>query len=179
MIYLCKKLPKEGTNKLSKDGFNWIALKVVWKIQKRSHLTVLLLFCQFSQKQSDNFSLYFLYTASWGWYLINREEMDFIELFEVIFKVGKIRFGPFPHNYLSHSVVEQCCPNVLHHVASLLCPKIWKLWNHSKSHFQGQKGPISANISETVHRISFFLSVYLIKFGWHWKVKDILVGCYS
>ena len=22
------------------------------------------------------------------------------------------------------------------------CPKIWKVWNHSKGHFQGQKGPI-------------------------------------
>ena len=78
---------------------------------------------------------------------------------KVILKVGKVRFGQFSHNYWYYSVVAKCCPNLLHHVASLLwkqsCPTIWTVWNHSKGHFQGQKGPvctfISANISETVH----------------------------
>ena len=65
---------------------------------------------------------------------------------KVIFKVGKVRFSPFSHNYWYYSIVTKCCPNLLHHVAFLFwnqsCPKIWKVWNHSKGHFQGQKGPI-------------------------------------
>ena len=65
---------------------------------------------------------------------------------KVIFKVGNVRFSPFSHNYWYYSIVTKCCPNLLHHVASVLwnqsCPKIWKVWNHSKGHFQGQKIPI-------------------------------------
>ena len=36
-------------------------------------------FCQFTQKRSDNFSLYLVYSLL---ILINCQEMDFIELFE-------------------------------------------------------------------------------------------------
>ena len=110
--------------------------------------------CQFSQKLFDSFSLCLVYSIL-GMILINYQEMDFIV------KVGKARCSPFSHNYWYYSVITKCCPNVLHHVASLLwtwsCPKIWKVWNHSKGHSQGQKGQfgplwfISANISETVH----------------------------
>ena len=82
---------------------------------------------------------------------------------KVIFKVGKVRFSPFSHNDWYYSIVTKCCPHLLHHVASLLwnqsCPKILKVWNHSKIIFKVRKvqfGPlwsISANISETVHRM--------------------------
>ena len=64
----------------------------------------------------------------------------------IIQKVGKVRFSTFSHNYWYYSVVANCCPYLLHHVASLLwnqsCPKIWKVWNCSKCHFQSQNGPI-------------------------------------
>ena len=30
-LYLCKKLPKEGTNGLPNDGFDWITLKVIFQ----------------------------------------------------------------------------------------------------------------------------------------------------
>ena len=65
---------------------------------------------------------------------------------KVIFKVVKVRFCPFSHNYWYYSVVTKCCPNLLHHVASLLwnqsCPIIWKVWIQFKGHFEGQKSPI-------------------------------------
>ena len=56
-----------------------------------------------------------------GMILIVCQEMDLIELFKkVIFKVGKVRFGPFSDNYLCYSVVMKCYPNLLAHVASLV-----------------------------------------------------------
>ena len=57
-----------GTNELSKDGFDLIALKVIFKVRKvrkRSNLAVLLLFANFLKSGLITF-LYFLYTASWG-----------------------------------------------------------------------------------------------------------------
>ena len=140
---------KEGTNELPKDGFDWITLKVIFqgsKGLKKSNFAVFDTFCQFTQKRSDNFSLYLVYSF-FRMILINCQEMDFIELFgKVIFKVGKVRFSPFSRNYWYYSIVTKCCPNLLHHVAFLFwnqsCPKIWKVWNHSKCHCQGQKGPI-------------------------------------
>ena len=69
-LYLCRKLHKEGTNVLSKDGFDWITLKVIFKGPKgpkRVKFGCFDTFCQFSQKPSDNFSLFLVY-ASWGWY---------------------------------------------------------------------------------------------------------------
>ena len=116
------KLPKKGTNELSKDGFDWITLKVIFqgpKGLKRVKFGCFATLANFLKSCLITF-LYFI--------------------LNVIFKVGKVRFGPFSHNY---SVVKKCCPNVLHHVASLLwnqsCPKIWKLWNHSKGPFQGSE----------------------------------------
>ena len=78
--------------------------------------------------------------------LINCQEMDFIELFKRSFSMSeRSGLALFPI-IIDYSVVTKCCPNVLHHVASLLwnksCPEIWKVWNHSKGHFQGQKGPM-------------------------------------
>ena len=65
---------------------------------------------------------------------LSRDGLNWI-IQKVIFKVGKVRFSPFSHNYWYYSIVTKCCPNLLHHVASLLwnqsCPKIWKVWNHS------------------------------------------------
>ena len=46
-----------------------------------SNLAVFDTFCQFTQKRSDNFSLYLVYSF-FGMILINCQEMDFIELFE-------------------------------------------------------------------------------------------------
>ena len=154
--------PKEGSDGLPKDGCYWITLKIIFqgpngpKTVKFCFAT----FCHFSQKRFDNLFIFLLYTASWG--LISELSRDGFHriIQKVIFKVGKVRFSPFSHNYWYYSVVRKCCENVLHHVASLLwnqsCPKIWKVWNQFKSHFQGQKGSlwsISANISETVHRM--------------------------
>ena len=42
------KLPKEATNGLPKDGYNWIAIKRhLWKVRKRANLYILLLFGNF------------------------------------------------------------------------------------------------------------------------------------
>ena len=78
---------KEGTNELPKDGFDWITLKVIFqgpKVWKRSNLAVFATFCQFTQKRSDNFSLFLVYSF-FGMILINCEEMVFIELFKMSF----------------------------------------------------------------------------------------------
>ena len=138
------KLPKSNTNELSKYGFDWIAPKVIFQGPKKSNLA----FCQFLKignflKGSDNFSLFLVY--SFLGMILTRDGFHWI-IQKVIFKVGKVRFSPFFHNYWYYSVVAKCCPNLLHHVASLLwnqsCPKIWKAWNHCIGHFQGQKGAI-------------------------------------
>ena len=46
------------------------------------------------------------------------------------------RFGLFFNNYWYYSVITKCCPNLLHHVSSLVWnqsyPKIWQVWNHSE-----------------------------------------------
>ena len=143
------KLPKVGTDGLPKDGFDWIALKIFFqglKGQKKVKFGYFSTFWQFSKKLSGNFSLFFciqllddnidqLSTDGFDW-IIQKD----------IFKVGKVRFGLFSNNYRYYSVVTKCCPILLHHVAFLvwnqLCPTIWNVWNHSKGHFQGQKGPI-------------------------------------
>ena len=143
------KLPKEGADGLPEDGFDWITLKVSLqglKGPKKVKFCCFATFCQFSQKRFDNFSLFFC-TQLLGDDIdkLSRDGLHWI-IPKVIFKVGKVRFSPFSHNYWYYSIVTKCCPNLLHHVASLLwnqsCPKIWKVWNHSKGHFQGQKGPI-------------------------------------
>ena len=74
----------EGTNELSNDGFDWIALKVIFKGPKgpeKVKFGCFATFCLFSQKWSDNFSL-FLVCSFLGMILINCQEMDFIELFK-------------------------------------------------------------------------------------------------
>ena len=74
------------------------------------------------------------FTFLWEPWLINCQEMDFIYS-KGHFQGRKGQVCPFSHNYWYYSVVTKCCPNLLHHVASLLwnqsCPKIWKVWNHS------------------------------------------------
>ena len=142
------KLPRAGADGLPKDGFDWITLKVIFqgsKGPKNIQFGWFATFCQFSQEQCDNF-FYVLHTASWGWYRSTVKRWISLNYSKVIFKVGKIRFSPFSHNYWYYSVVTKCCPNLLHHVASLLwnqsCLKIWKVWNQFKGHFQGPKCPI-------------------------------------
>ena len=115
---------------------------------------------------------------------------------KVIFKVGKIRFSPFSHYHWYYSIVTKCRPNLLNRVASLLwnqsCLKIWNVWNHSKGQIQGQKvqfGPvwsISANISETVHRMMKVWPFSLPYKIWPWmtligqiKVIKFSTGCFS
>ena len=64
-----------------------------------SNLAVLICFANFLKKNSDNFSLFLVYSFL-GMILINCQEMDFIELFKrSFFKVGKVRFSLFSHNY--------------------------------------------------------------------------------
>ena len=124
-----------------------------------------------------------MYTYSWGLILIKE-----IELLKGHLQGRKGQDWP-----IFHSVVTKCCPNLLHNVASLLwnqlCPKIWKVWNHSKGHFQGQKCPISVLIIylnsylKTItgynqcvyetHMQSYNLSVYIKTFDlrWPWMVQ--------
>ena len=70
-LYLCTKLSKEGTNELSKYGFDWSTLKVIFQGPKRTKTvkfgSFLLLFANFLKSDLITF-LYFLYIASWGWY---------------------------------------------------------------------------------------------------------------
>ena len=104
--------------------------------EKRSNCGILLPFGNFLKNHLMHLH-YLLYTASWGWdRSTSRDGFDLIIL-KVIFKVGKVKFGPFFHNYWYYSVITKCCPNLLY-LATLLwsqsCTKIWKVWN--------QKGPI-------------------------------------
>ena len=143
------KLPRDGTNELSKDGFDWITLKVIFQGpngRERVKCGCFVTFGQFSQKRSDNF---FSFCIQFLWdYIDQLSRYGFIFdwiILKDIFKVGNVRFGPFSHNYWYYSVVTKCVPNLLHHESSLVGNqahlKIWKVWNYSKRHFQDQKGP--------------------------------------
>ena len=59
--------------------------------------------------------MYAFFYSLLGMILINCQEMDLIELFDV--NVIKVRFGPFSHIYRYYSAVTKCCPNVLYYVA--------------------------------------------------------------
>ena len=139
-LYLGMKLHREGTNELS-TRFDWIALNVIFQGTKGPKRVK---FCCFAtcyvciQLLGDNID-----------HLL-RDRFDWI-IRKVISKVGKVRFGQFSHNYLYYSIVTKCFPNLLHHVSSLWsqsCLKIWKVWNHSKCHFQGQKRDLFGLISQ-------------------------------
>ena len=113
----------------------------VRNVRKRLNFGILLLFDNCLKNGLITF-LYILYSSFLGMILINCQEMDLIRIiWKVIFKVGKVRFGPLSHRY--YSVVTKCCPIVLHHVASLecnqSCSKIWRVWNHSHGHFKVRK----------------------------------------
>ena len=58
---------------------------------------------------------------------LSKGGFDLIML-KVIFKVGKVWFSPFYHNYQYYLAVTKCCQNVLHYVAypvcNQSCPKI-------------------------------------------------------
>ena len=140
------KLSKEGTDGLPEDGFDWITLKVIFqgsKCQKRSNLAVLLLFANFLKNGLITFLCSFVLLGD-DIDQLSRDGLHWI-IQKVIFNVGKVRLSPFSHNWY-YSVVTKCCPNLLHHVASLLwnqsCPKIWKVWIQFKCRFEGQKCPI-------------------------------------
>ena len=71
---LASSFPKEGTDELPKDGFDWIAIKVSFqgpKGLKKSHLGILLFFCKISQKLFHNFVIY----SFLGLILINLQEL--------------------------------------------------------------------------------------------------------
>ena len=133
--------PKEGDDGLPKD---WITLKIIFQGQKGPKMVKFGYFAaywQFSQKQSDIFFLHSFLDD-----LINCQDLIWITR-KVIFKVRKVRFGPFSENYYRYySAVTKCCPTLLHHVASLVwiqtCSKILMVWNHKHGIFQGQKSPM-------------------------------------
>ena len=89
------KIPNEGTDGLTRDGFDWIALYVIIKVQrvretlkknlKNGLKTCLYVLCtQFLVDDIDNMS---------------RDGFDWISQ-KVIFKVGKVRFDPFSHIHI-------------------------------------------------------------------------------
>ena len=108
-------LPNEGTGGLPKDGFDLITLKVICqglKGQKRVKFGYLATCWQFIK----NGLIFFLYTDIDQ---MSRDGSNGI-IRKVIFKVEKVTFGQFSYNYRYYSVVRKCCPNLLHHVPSLL-----------------------------------------------------------
>ena len=62
------QLPKEDANELSKDGYDGIALNVIFQSPngpKKIKFGCFATFCQFSQKRSDNFSsLFFVFVST-------------------------------------------------------------------------------------------------------------------
>ena len=64
-----------------KIRFDWITLKVIFEGSKGVKFGCFNTFYQFSQKHSDNFYLFLIYSFL-GMILINCQEMDFIELFK-------------------------------------------------------------------------------------------------
>ena len=97
---------------------------------KRSENGQIWVFCYFLAIFSKTVGcfLYFLYIQLRGDDIdqLSRYGFDLI-IQKVTFNVENVRFGLFSHNSLYYSVVTKCCPNVLHHLASLLwnqyCPK--------------------------------------------------------
>ena len=87
-FYLYRKLPNEGTNELSKDGFDWIALKVIFGCFAT--------FCKFSQKRFDNFSLFLVHSCL-EIILINWQEMDSLNNSKGYFQVSHIWPFSLPH----------------------------------------------------------------------------------
>ena len=51
----------------------------------------------------------------------------------VIFKVGKVRFGLFSHNYRYYSVITKFCPDKLLHVASFFVCEINPFLKYERS----------------------------------------------
>ena len=131
----------------SQGGCWWTAKRSIWLNHSKGQFSrskkgkSLLLFANFLKIGLITF-LYVLYTASWGWYWSTVKRWISLNYSKGHFQVGKVRFSPFSHNYWYYSVVLKCCPNLLHHIASLLwnqyCLKIWTVWNQYKGH----KGPI-------------------------------------
>ena len=124
-----------------KDGFDWITLNVIFqgpKGLKKVKFGCFWYFLPIYSKAVWLTFLYFLYTASLGWYWSTCQEMVFIELFKRSFsRSERSGLAHFSHNYWYYSIVTKCCPNLLHHVAFWLwnqsCPKIWKVWRSERS----------------------------------------------
>ena len=92
------KLSKEGTNELSTDGFDWIALNVIFqglKGPKRS--TVTAIFSKFSQKPFDIFSLFFVHSLLLGDDIDQLSRDGFVWIIrKVIFKVRMVGLTHLP-----------------------------------------------------------------------------------
>ena len=113
-----------GTNELSKDGFDRIALKVILKGPKGPKRVKLSCFATFFAnflKSGLIKCISCIQLLGDDIDQLSRDGIDWI-IQKFILKVKKVRFGPLSHNYLYYSVATKCCPNLLHHVASLL----WK-----------------------------------------------------
>ena len=72
-----------------------IVHKVIFEGPKKVKYGCFATFCQFSQKRTDNFCIPLLV------YHINQMSRDRIYLIirKVMFKIGKVRFSPFSHNF--------------------------------------------------------------------------------
>ena len=104
------KLPKKGTNELSKYGFDWITLKVNlqgYKAPKGSNLAVLLLFAHFLKNGLITFFIFCIQLLGDDIDQLSRDGFDWI-IAKVIFKVGKVRFGPFSriYPYLTETIYD-------------------------------------------------------------------------
>ena len=146
------KLPKEATNELAKYGFYWIALKVIFQDPKGpKKIGCFATFRQFSQKRSDDFLRLCIHLFA--------DDRDQLTVKRWIwFNYSESHFQGRKGHY---SVITKCCPNLLHHVSSLVWnqsyPKIWRceitlnvVFNIRTLQF-GPLWSIWANISETVH----------------------------
>ena len=90
-FYFGLKLPRKGADRLPKDGFDWIALNVICqdlKGQKKVKFGYFATFWPFYQKRFDKF-LYFMYTASWGWYWSTGKRGNWLIHFKVHFQGRK------------------------------------------------------------------------------------------
>ena len=133
ILHCGMKLAREGTNELSKeDGFDWIALKLIFKVRKvlkGSNWVILLLINKFLQNCSITFFFLCLqlYLFEDGLDQLSRDGFDLMtRQLQVMFNVRNVSIFPFSENSLYYLVVLKSCTKI-----SMVL-----------SHFQGQKVPI-------------------------------------
>ena len=183
------KLPNEGTDGLTRDGFDWITLNVMFKVQRVSKcfFLCLQLFSNFLKNGMKTFLYILRIQLLVDDIDLSRDGCDWI-IQKVIFKVGKVRFGPFSHDYLYYAVVTKCC-RILY-VASLVWSESWLKYERSEVTQQVifnvknfQVWPLWytwTNIFETVHAmtnvsIKHLLYIYeklIISHNWPFSLPD-------